>query len=78
MVGSRVYFEAHDAGDQITPLIIVIVVIFFLTDFLVVVTRYAATGYAGIVELEVQFLPAIAAPRSRNPDDVMPAVYAIR
>jgi hypothetical protein len=70
-------FEAHKAGDQVTPFFHVFVVILFLANVVVVVAGYAAAGYAGIVELEIQFLSAVAASRSRNPYDDVNAAFPI-
>jgi hypothetical protein len=70
-------FEAHKAGDQVTPFFHVFVVILFLANVVVVVAGYAAAGYAGIVELEIQFLSAVVTSGSRNADDIVPAVRTI-
>ena len=77
MVFSGVRFKAHEAGDQITPFFLVFL-IFFLANVLVVVAGYVAADYAGVVELEIKFLPAVVALGNGNPDNVTPAACAIR
>ena len=76
MMLSRVCIDAQDASNQITPLLLVIV-IFFLANFLVVVAGYVAAGNAGIVKLEIQFSPAVITFWSWNSDDVVSAALAI-
>ena len=73
MMGFGVFIEAHETSDQVAPLFHVI---FFLTNVIVVVACNAAAGYAGIVELEIQFFPSVVTSWSRNADDIMPAVFA--